>query len=1082
MAGRWASLLIVIVLIACSGEEKDPETSMEGSSETNMSRLPTHITHEGSPLRIRAGEVHTRQVELAVDDFLHVRVEQLDIDILLHLVDSDDQTLLEVDSPTGASGFEELVWIGERAGTYRVEVVATSARSDGVVVYETLAHRPAGSSDRDFVAAEQAYRQGHDLLSRGRWSEAISRLLAGLSTFVEQGHGRREADALYRLGQAYRGSRQSELATAFLERAFEHYRASAENLLAAVTAGQLGSLRQEEGQLQRALVDYAVAQDLYRRVGDGHGVGLMASRLGTTHYLLGDLRESLECFEEAIAQLEDDRRSDPELASVLIHSGGVFLALNRPLEAGRQFERAEQLYERANDPQGRARALVRSANVAFRLRRTERASQLAEEAIALLREATESETGDSPRATRDLEAQHDLAAAHLLLGRKWKRLRKLDEATATFSEALELARRFELRQLEGALLLELGHVRLLANEADEALTQLDEAQKLLTSVGDRTGEAMARVRGVQALGALGRHAEALERLAPALAVAESLRTASDRLDVRTDYFAFRQEFFDVAVELEMQRHTLEPGAGHHRRALETHERRRSRALLDTLAQRPPAPNQRVRRDLLEREEALEEAIRQWTRSAKTGSEEALPSLLGELQAVRGDIRGEAQRAAPLPVVEPLALDELQEEILEVDSLALVYALGPQRSYLWAISASQVEVFELPKRQSIEVLASDFAERLPTLGQTSIARRQRAGHQLSKWLLGPVTERLNGQRLIVVPMGTLQLVSFAALPFPGSDDATDYLVRYHPLTLAPSLTTLVHLRRRARRGPLPEHGMAIFGDPVFGAEDERVAAVGSAPTSFPRVDESHGADGGHGVGNGGELATRSASREQRTIERLGEVFGLGFDRLVYTGVEAESLATLAGRPGGLVAIGFEANRDTFFAHARTGHRIFHFATHAFQDPGHPELSSLVLSLVDEEGRRRDGLLSVFEIARLEMATEMVVLSACRTGVGKRAAGEGVLGLTRAFFDAGARRVVSSLWPVADRSTATLMIDFYDLHLSQGLEPDIALQRAQLAMIENPATAHPYHWAAFILQGDGREPPPTRAPRGPHRETP
>jgi CHAT domain-containing protein len=139
------------------------------------------------------------------------------------------------------------------------------------------------------------------------------------------------------------------------------------------------------------------------------------------------------------------------------------------------------------------------------------------------------------------------------------------------------------------------------------------------------------------------------------------------------------------------------------------------------------------------------------------------------------------------------------------------------------------------------------------------------------------------------------------------------------------------------------------------------------------------------------------------------------------------------------------------------------------PEHPELSGLVLSLVDRAGRPQNGFLRAFEISRLRLDAGLVVLSACESGIGTDLRGEGMASLARSFFHAGARRVVATLWPVSDEKTATLMERFYRGHLAAGKPPAAALRAAQLAALREPATREPYYWAGFVLQGDWRREP-------------
>jgi CHAT domain-containing protein len=149
-----------------------------------------------------------------------------------------------------------------------------------------------------------------------------------------------------------------------------------------------------------------------------------------------------------------------------------------------------------------------------------------------------------------------------------------------------------------------------------------------------------------------------------------------------------------------------------------------------------------------------------------------------------------------------------------------------------------------------------------------------------------------------------------------------------------------------------------------------------------------------------------------------------------------------------------------------YRIVHFATHGLINSEHPELSGLVLSLIDENGKPQDGFLRMSEIFNLEMPADLVVLSACQTALGKEVKGEGLVGLTRGFMHAGAQRVVASLWQVDDLATAELMKHFYRGMLKENLRPAAALRVAQIELSKSPRWSSPYYWAGFVIQGEWR----------------
>ncbi len=145
-------------------------------------------------------------------------------------------------------------------------------------------------------------------------------------------------------------------------------------------------------------------------------------------------------------------------------------------------------------------------------------------------------------------------------------------------------------------------------------------------------------------------------------------------------------------------------------------------------------------------------------------------------------------------------------------------------------------------------------------------------------------------------------------------------------------------------------------------------------------------------------------------------------------------------------------------------MVHFATHGILNSQHPELSGVVLSLFDETGKPQNGFLRLHDIFNLKLPAELVVLSACETGLGEDIKGEGLIGLTRGFMYAGSPRVVVSLWSVDDQATSELMKKFYSFMLQDGLKPAAALRAAQVEMWRNPSYQSPYFWAAFTLQGE------------------
>jgi CHAT domain-containing protein len=206
--------------------------------------------------------------------------------------------------------------------------------------------------------------------------------------------------------------------------------------------------------------------------------------------------------------------------------------------------------------------------------------------------------------------------------------------------------------------------------------------------------------------------------------------------------------------------------------------------------------------------------------------------------------------------------------------------------------------------------------------------------------------------------------------------------------------------------------------------------------------------------GGDELTRSASDASLR----------DFPRLIYSRQEAEAIGKLLPAASQWTAMDFDANLDAVHKLDWSQFTIAHFSTHALLDTVHPDLSGIVLSLVDKDGRPRDGFVRVRDIYNMRIPADLVVLSACRTALGKEIRGEGVVGLARAFAYAGSQRVLATLWDVNDHATADLMTDVYRGLLKSGLTPTAALAQAQRKLAQSEKWRAPYFWSTFVLQGD------------------
>jgi CHAT domain-containing protein len=527
----------------------------------------------------------------------------------------------------------------------------------------------------------------------------------------------------------------------------------------------------------------------------------------------------------------------------------------------------------------------------------------------------------------------------------------------------------------------------------------------------------------------------------------------------------------------MRQHRAEPTKGFDALAVEVSERQRARSLLDLLTESGTDLRHGIAPALIEREETLAKELndkaQQLTQAAKPEQVAALKREISQLEndyeRAQTAIRKASPQYAALTQTQPLKLKEIQQQ-LDADTLMLEYALGEQRSYLWAITKDSLTSYELPKAELIDKNARQVYELLTARsagkrGESALQRRDRitqaeanlptAATALSQTLLAPAAAHLGNKRLVIVADGALQYIPFAMLPDPVVAKNQPLIVSHEVVSLPSASALAIQRTELAGRQPAPKM-LAVIADPVFDRTDERLKSLA------PEASEK-------------EQSQSIALNDARSIEHLAEESNdksgittrrLVIPRLPFTRQEATRLLAMMSKNSSFGAMDFQANRTNVLKGELSGYRYVHFATHGVLDSERPGLSSLVLSMVDAQGKQQDGFLRANDIYNLKLPAELVVLSACQTGLGKEIKGEGLVGLTRGFMYAGAARVVVSLWNVNDKATADLMTKFYEKMLKQGERPAAALRAAQVEMWKQKQWQSPYYWAAFTMQGEWR----------------
>ncbi len=587
---------------------------------------------------------------------------------------------------------------------------------------------------------------------------------------------------------------------------------------------------------------------------------------------------------------------------------------------------------------------------------------------------------------------------------------------------------------------------------------------------NRMNEAWTLVMLGKYLGEAGELSEARARIEEAINLNEALRRQVVSQELRTSFQPLFVNPYQRYIDVLMLSENATPGAGFAAQAFQSSERARARNLLELLVESRADIRAGVdpkllmtERELQQRRQAKAEIQIALLAGKHTPQQAAalakeMAEISAQLNNVEARIRRTSPRYAALTQPVPLTTAEIQQRVLDDDTLLLEYALDKKQSYLWAVTTREIHSFSLPGSGEIEAAARRWLDLLPKSTQRKYQRESElAAAELSRLILAPAAAHLKKKRLVIVADGLLQYVPFAALPVVGktftpnrqpTTDNRQPLIEHYELVSLPSASALAVLRNEIKGRPAAAKELAIFSDPVFQASDPRVQ---SAKTKVP----------------GTPVATTESAKElvAQSLTRAAAEAGItSFARLPFARQEAEAIAKLLPPAQQLKALDFTASRQTALTGQLDQYRHIHFATHGLLNSQHPELSGIVLSLVDEVGQAQDGFLRLSDLYNLKLNADLVVLSACQTALGKDVRGEGLIGLTRGFMFAGAARVVASLWNVNDAATAELMQKFYRAMLVEKLAPAAALRTAQLALARDPRWAAPYYWSGFVLQGE------------------
>ena len=536
--------------------------------------------------------------------------------------------------------------------------------------------------------------------------------------------------------------------------------------------------------------------------------------------------------------------------------------------------------------------------------------------------------------------------------------------------------------------------------------------------------------------------------------------------LKNSYFSNVFDRYELYINLLIKMHKQSPNENYAIEALQAAEKSRARSILENLSLAEADFTKDALPEIVKREKEIRVSLNSKAdkltdllsgnaaKSETDNLDNEINELNNELENIKADLKQKSPMYSAIKNPAPFDVGEFQKNILDDNSLLLEFSFGKDESYLWCVGKNEFSSYILPPRVQIETIVEKLrgliASREMKQGEAiedyqkrmaeAEADYQTGARELSNLLFGQIADKLSNKRLIIVPDGKLHYFPVAALPLPNSE-SNDPILLTNETVYEPSAQTLL-LLEKSRRQSAATKNLLVFSDPIFTTDDARFS-----PENKPV-----------------KTAETTSADKFRFVESLNSLM-----RLTASKDESDSIVSIVGATESDVYSGFAANREQLLNIKAEDYKILHFATHGFTDEQRPELSGIILSRFDEQGQKLDESFRIHDIYGLNLNADLVVLSACETGIGKEVKGEGLMSLNNAFLQTGAKSVMASLWKVEDGATLDLMKNFYGAMAGANLTPSQALRQAQIKLRRNPQYQSPFYWAAFTVQGDFRNVP-------------
>ena len=1016
---------------------------------------------EGAPLVLnspisrdyKAGERHFFFVTASEKEVIEITCERSGVDVALTVFAPDGEKVSVSNAPGGFAGFDRLFFLAERAGKYRIALDSRRPlKINGSFTILLKDKRAASEDDLKRAVAMRLLGEAREVLTGTenrlkKAAEAVEKLEKALEVFEKTSDLQGQAAALFHLGlvNGYEIGNKTK-SIEFYEKSLELWAKTGDEAGRAICLTYLADEirdydtpeKPRSVYIDKAQKYFDEAIALHRKLNSKPDEATALAFLCRLYNDTGNFQKGFDACREA-HRIEVD--TDPltgyriylNFASLYGNSGDLEKALKFNATA---LERLEIVKDYVN-PFRKAFIKSNIGGILINQKKYAEAEQNLREALTITEQAKQA-----------MYAGYILVRLSLI----YSETSRLPEALEAAQKAVEIYRQESPVKIQAALNM-LGKVQSSFGQTKTARALFIEAVELNRRNTDRYAEADSLYNLAKLEAAAGNLETALQNIDLGISNSEVIRAKFLGKNQRTSYLSILKKYYELKIEILIQLYEKAAETRFLEQAWQTHEKIRARSLMETLIFSGLNLNDFAPKDFYPKEQALLEevaaaelrrsdAVKTKNPALQKAAESDLIKKLGEYEVLQENFRQKHPQFSAINQPRVFAIADVQK-MLGDETAILEFALGETQSYVWVIRNNSFRLVKLPPKATINQAVREFylalTDRDAKNDNAVIAKSQ----NLSREILSPVREEIqNVRQLVVIADGSLQLIPFSALTF-APDAVYEPVASTVEIVNAPSFSSLAFQQEnKASRPKSNDKLLAVFADPIFQNDDERFAL---SKTQNPK------------------LAPKDIS--ENLTQNLRDVGLEHLARLPFSGIEAREIGKFAPEKT-FVALGADASRQTFLRGDFNSYRILHFATHGFLNQHNPELSGLVLSLYDREGNAQNGFLRVIDLYSLRLHSDLVVLSACQTALGKETDGEGIVGLTRGFMYAGASGVVSSLWKVEDAATAELMKRFYRAMLKDNQTPSAALRTAQNELRKIPRFKNPRYWSGFTLNGDWR----------------